>query len=82
MTPSAARVGSARVARGRSHRWLDPSAIRAASTQVARLAAQGSSNRDIAAQLFISPSTIEYHLRKAFRTLNVKARTQLAHRMW
>jgi DNA-binding NarL/FixJ family response regulator len=49
-------------------------------TQVARLAAQRETNREIAARPFISASTVEYHLRKAFRKVGVKARTQLAQR--
>jgi DNA-binding CsgD family transcriptional regulator len=46
--------------------------------QVARFVATGLSNREVAAQLFLSPRTVDFHLRKVFAKLGISSRTQLA----
>ncbi|WP_420364144.1 AAA family ATPase [Curtobacterium aetherium] len=52
--------------------------LTAAESRVARAAASGRTNREIAAQLFVSVRTVETHLGNAYRKMGVRTRTQLA----
>ncbi|GAB3423222.1 ATP-binding protein [Flindersiella endophytica] len=54
------------------------SALTPQELQITQLAAQGLSNRDIAAQLFLSPRTVAYHLYKAYPKLGITSRGELA----
>jgi DNA-binding CsgD family transcriptional regulator len=49
--------------------------------QIALAVSEGRTNREVAEALFLSPKTIEYHLRNVFRKLDVRSRTELAHVM-
>ncbi len=67
-------------ATGITARKRDPSTLDTLTPQelrIAKLVATGASNRDVAAQLFLSPKTVEYHLRKVFLKLGVSSRIEL-----
>jgi DNA-binding CsgD family transcriptional regulator len=79
--PWAERARAELRASGETARKRDPSTVDQLTPQelqIARFVAQGLSNKEVAAQLFLSPRTIEHHLRHVFAKLGVKSRTQLA----
>ncbi|MFI6604127.1 AAA family ATPase [Nonomuraea sp. NPDC050536] len=57
------------------------SALTPQELQIVRLAATGATNKEIGAQLFLSPKTVGHHLYRAFPKLGVSNRTELAQRV-
>jgi DNA-binding CsgD family transcriptional regulator len=80
-TPWADRARAELRATGETTHQRDPatlSELTPQELQVARLVGEGLSNKQVAAQLFLSPRTIDAHLRSVFAKLGVSSRTQLA----
>ena len=78
--PWAERAESELRATGETARKRDVSAVEQLTPrelQIAGLVTDGLTNKEIAAQLFLSPRTIDYHLRKVFTKLGIASRTEL-----
>jgi DNA-binding CsgD family transcriptional regulator len=81
--PWAERARQELRASGEKIRRAPPTAaaqLTAQELQVTKLVAAGLSNREVAAQLFVSPRTVDFHLRNVFTKLGVTSRSQLAQR--
>jgi len=81
LTPWAERARAELRASGETARRRDPSTRDQLTPQelhIAGLAAAGLTNPEIGAQLFLSPRTIDYHLRKVFTKLGISSRAELA----
>ncbi len=78
--PWAERAEAELRATGETARKRDVSAVEQLTPQelqIAGLVAGGLTNKDIAAQLFLSPRTVDYHLRKVFTKLGITSRAEL-----
>jgi DNA-binding CsgD family transcriptional regulator len=72
-------------AAGRTARKRDPSTVvqlTPQEMQVARFVARGLHTREVAAQLFLSTRTVDFHLRNVFAKLGISSRTELARFPW
>src|SRR5262245_16170566 len=79
--PWSERARSELRATGETARKRDPTSVDQLTPQelqIARLVAEGLTNKEVAAQLFLSPRTIDAHLRNVFSKLGITSRTQLA----
>jgi DNA-binding CsgD family transcriptional regulator len=61
----------------RSRTSADHEALTPQERHIAALVAQGASSKQVAAQLFLSPRTVDYHLRKVFMKTGISSRTEL-----
>jgi DNA-binding CsgD family transcriptional regulator len=80
-TPWAERAAAELRASGETVRKRDESAeavLTPQERQVAQLVRTGLSNKDVAAQLFVSPRTVDFHLRNVFAKTGVTSRGELA----
>ena len=79
--PWADQAAAELAATGETARRRDPSTLddlTPQELQIARLLAEGKTTREAAAAIFLSPKTVEYHLRHVYQKLGINSREELA----
>ncbi len=77
LTPASATTGSARPVRSTGRPKLGWESLRSSELGYAELVAEGLTNREIAARIFVSPHTVDFHLRQIYRKLSITSRIGL-----
>ncbi|MER5421387.1 LuxR C-terminal-related transcriptional regulator [Streptosporangium roseum] len=67
--------GAGEAVRSRGHKAAEK--LTAQQFQIARIVADGATNREVAARLYLSPRTVEHHLRNIFAKLDIRSRVEL-----
>lgn len=81
VSPWEARAQVELRASGETARKRDPTTrdqLTPQELQISRLVASGMTNPEVAAKLFLSPRTVDYHLRKVFTKLAIASRAELS----
>ena len=79
--PGRGRARGDRRDRGPPRRRRRADALTPRELQIALLLAEGRTTRETAAALFLSPKTVEYHLRHVYTKLGIASRAELAVRL-
>jgi DNA-binding CsgD family transcriptional regulator len=65
----------------RNSRATEPDFLTPREAQIAAQVAQGQSNREVAAALYVTPKTVEFHLTRIYRKLDVRSRSELVRKL-
>jgi DNA-binding CsgD family transcriptional regulator len=79
-TPTSPTAGAGRT-RSRGRPKFGWESLRSSELGIAELVAEGLTNREIAARIFVSPHTVDFHLRQIYRKLSITSRIELTRRV-
>jgi DNA-binding NarL/FixJ family response regulator len=77
LSPASKTTGTSGPARSTGRSKLGWGSLRSSELGIAELVAEGLTNREVAARIFVSPHTVDFHLRQIYRKLSITSRIEL-----